>query len=199
MVKSVNWAALKKTREYVIKDEGDTDADAVAITLRKRGVLRIINEIARVPLLGEAIEAIADRELGKPKKVAVSTTDAVLTAVATAAEDNDTSKGKAVRDLITNLPSVLIDVLVEDTVLASEDEAPAYREWLESLGPSGMLNVVTAWIGFNLPEFKQPFTEAVAALLFQGKKALADVKAKAAAADPAPTAPEAEGQERLAA
>lgn len=171
-MKSRDWKALKKTEDCIV--------DGQEITFRKRGTARLLGDVAQIPVLGDAIEHF----VGASLKSKSSTVDAMKEAVAKAAEDGNLDAGKVLRDLVANLPRVIVDIIVEDTVLASEDERADYREWVEQLGPSGLVDAVTGWVGLNLPEFRDPLVRGLTAVLRQGDQI---VKAMQVAAQPQTT------------
>ncbi|MEE8629682.1 MULTISPECIES: hypothetical protein [Methylobacterium] len=167
MVKSVDWKALRKTATYTVEGQD--------VTYRKRGTPRLLDKIARNKVLGDAIQHL----IGSSLKSKASTVDALKDAVAAAAEDSGLDAGKVLRELVTSVPTIVIEILVEDTVLASEDERADYRDWVEQLGPSGLVDAITGWVDLNMPEFRAPLVRALAAVLQQGGAILSAVQAAA--------------------
>lgn len=159
-VKARDWRSRLPTLTVPVAGE--------ELTYRKRGVPRLMDHIATIPVLGDAIEALAEANM-KSKGNA----EKLKAAITATAESNGISKGKLTRQLVTALPGILIDILVADTVLASEDERPAYRDWLMSLSLSEFFDALSGWVQLNLPEMHGPFVEGTAVLIAEVEAAWA--------------------------
>ena len=195
-----NFRALKRTGTITIHDgpsEGPDAAPAIVLEFRKRGVIRIVDDVAKIPLLGEAIEKMVDGGLkGAGKGDVQAAAAAIKASITAAADDAGTAHGKAVREVIVGLPDLIVRIVIEDTILEEGEDPEDLRDLLRSLGPTALLNLATGWIELNLPEFRGPLLDLLVKFLSQGRKlARENGLVGTTAAVPVPPAVEAEETE----
>lgn len=166
MVDSVDWAARR--RVLLVK------VDSFDVTFRKRGMGNLNDVVWSTPGLGEIIEALVEAVLGEtdPEKRKAAIETALKSALKSVASAGGQTPGRVAIQAAKSAIPTLLDIIAEDTVLATEEERVPYREWLATLGPRGLLDAISGWIKLNLPEAHGPFVRWVATALFKGKAVL---------------------------
>ncbi|BCM83597.1 hypothetical protein [Methylobacterium indicum] len=173
MVEAMDWGAQRRVALVPV--------DGVNVTIGKRGIGNLNKTIWGTPGLGELFEAVVDAAMKEtdPEKRSSAVEAAIKGALKAAASVGGSSPGKVARNLAPKLIPALLDLIADDTILASEDERGPYRAWLDTLGPRGILDAVSGWVRLNLPELHGPFVDLTAKWLVKGRMALDGMSAGA--------------------
>lgn len=171
MVEAMDWGACRRVALVPV--------DGIGVTFGKRGIGNLNKKVWGTPGLGEVFEAVVEAALSEtdPEKKRAAIEAALKSALKSAAKVGGSTSGAIARNLAPLLIPSLLDVIAEDTMLASEEERIPYRAWLDTLGPRGILDALSGWIKLNLPELHGPFVDLVAKWLFKGRKALDTIQA----------------------